>query len=111
MRFEALETLVPGAVLFAVAWYLFAGLGSARLRTLARCFAFATLLGLVVVPGHGEVIVAPVLAALWKAGAVAAIGLVFVAVWFGLALMTATAYAAIRARAAAMGRTSDPPSD
>jgi hypothetical protein len=106
MRFESLPLLLPGALLFALAWFVSAWIDRARARTAVRCMAFAALLGLVAVPGHGEFVVAPVLAALRKGGVASAIGVFFIAVWFVIAWVVAIGLQAVRARIGGVGQSS-----
>ena len=64
MRTEQVHFFLYGALLFAGAWSITLAIPSARLKLHLRAFFLALGLGFVVVPGHGEFIMAPILAVL-----------------------------------------------
>ena len=89
MRVEALSLLLVGAGLFSCALLISRVFSGSRLRGLLLALTFGFTLGIGFVPGHGEVIVAPVLAFLKKGGAVAALGVVYGLLWCTVALVAA----------------------
>ncbi len=62
MRIEEPQFFIYGILLFACAWALSKTISSAKLRLHLRATFLACGLGFIVVPGHGEIIIAPVLA-------------------------------------------------
>ncbi len=64
MRIEQIHFFFYGALLFAGVWSITLAIPSTRLRLHLRAFFLALSLGFIVVPGHGEFIMAPILAAL-----------------------------------------------
>lgn len=64
MRIEQIHFFLYGALLFAGIWSITLAVPCARLKLHLRAFFLALGLGFVVVPGHGEFIMAPILAAL-----------------------------------------------
>lgn len=81
MRSEALWLLLVGAPVFVVVYFASRAFKSETLRTLSLALCFGLTLGLGVVPGHGELVVAPVLAFLHKGGLLAAVGVVYGLLW------------------------------
>jgi predicted permease len=98
VRFEALSFLLAGGGVFAVALLASRYFRRTRLRTVVLSAVFACTLGLGIFPGHGELVVVPVLALLSKGGVMAVVGALFAVVWCFIALL-ALSYAG-RARSA-----------
>jgi len=62
MRIEQPQFFIYGVLLFACAWALTKTTSSAKLKLHLRAIFLALGLGFIVVPGHGEFIIGPVLA-------------------------------------------------
>lgn len=62
MRMEQAHFLALGAVLVALVWGVTQPVAKGSRRTHARLLALALGLGVIVVPGHGEIVAAPILA-------------------------------------------------
>jgi hypothetical protein len=93
VRTEALGLLFIGAALFAGAVLALRAVSTPRLRGLALALAFGFTLGLGIVPAHGEVVVAPVLAFLKKGGVVSVIGALYGLAWCAVFLGAVQLYA------------------
>ena len=65
MRIEQPQFFVYGMLLFMCAWAFTKTISSAKLKLHIRAISLAFGLGFIVVPGHGEFIVGPVLACLF----------------------------------------------
>lgn len=88
MRIEQLHLFFYGALLFACAWMITLAISSVQVKLHLRALVFALGLGVIVVPGHGEFIVAPVLAAFtlpWRAHLVV-LGGIFFLIWWVVAI-------------------------
>lgn len=64
MRIEQLHVFFYGVLLFASVWGATLFISSARIKLHLRAPSLALGLGFIFVPGHGEFIAAPILAAL-----------------------------------------------
>lgn len=62
MRVEQFHIFLYGALLFAGAWGISQAVSSTSVKLHLRAIFLALGLGFIVVPGHGEFVVAPVLA-------------------------------------------------
>lgn len=62
MRIEQIHLFFYGALLFACAWGITLAISSAHVKLHLRSIFLALGLGFIVVPGHGEFIIAPILA-------------------------------------------------
>lgn len=94
MRFESMHSLILGAVLFAVVYFSVRGLKRPFTRSFLLAVAFAGFLGVAIVPGHGEIVAAPVMRLLPMGGPAAFIGAFYFAVWLGVALVVGALIAA-----------------
>ncbi len=63
MRIEQIHLFFYGVLLFACAWGITLTISSAQARLHLRAIFSALGLGFIIVPGHGEFIAAPILAA------------------------------------------------
>ena len=87
MRTEQAHLFILGALLFAGFWVISLSISSDRIKTHLRAIFFAIFLGAIVVPGHGEVIIAPNLAVLfppWRPQLFVLGGFYFF-IWWGIA--------------------------
>lgn len=64
MRIEQIHLFFYGALLFACVWGCTLAISSAQLRLHLKALFLAIGFGVIIVPGHGEWIAAPILAAL-----------------------------------------------
>lgn len=62
MRIEQPQFFIYGLLLFALTWAFTKAISSAKLKLHVRAIFLAFGLGFIVVPGHGEFIIGPVLA-------------------------------------------------
>ncbi|MFA7351356.1 MAG: hypothetical protein WC009_11390 [Methylotenera sp.] len=62
MRIEQPQFFIYGMFLFACAWAFSKPISSAKLKLHLRAIFLAFSLGFIVVPGHGEFVIGPVLA-------------------------------------------------
>jgi len=62
MRIEQPQFFIYGVLLFTCAWAFTRTISSAKLKLHLRAIFLAFGLGFIVVPGHGELIIGPVLA-------------------------------------------------
>lgn len=62
MRIEQIHLFFYGAFLFACVWGITLAISSAQVKLHLRAIFLALSLGFIVVPGHGEIIIAPILA-------------------------------------------------
>jgi hypothetical protein len=88
MRIEQPHLFFYGALLFACAWMITLAISSTQLKLHLKAIVFALGLGVIIVPGHGEFIVAPVLAAFtppWRTHLVV-LGGVFFLIWWVVAI-------------------------
>ena len=88
MRMEQLHVFFYGVLLFASVWGATLVIPSARIKLHLRALSLALGLGFIVVPGHGEFIAAPILAALTPPlrSYLIVLGGVFFAIWWVAAL-------------------------
>lgn len=63
MRVEQFHIFLYGVLLFACAWGISRAISSAQVKLHLRAIFLALGLGFIIVPGHGEFIAAPILAA------------------------------------------------
>ena len=62
MRIEQPQFFIYGVLLFACAWAFTKTISSAKLKLHLRAIFLALGLGFIAIPGHGELIIGPVLA-------------------------------------------------
>jgi hypothetical protein len=89
MRLEAPVFLLYGALLCAGVWAVTRASSSVTVKKHLRALAFALGLGVAVIAGHGEGVVVPLLAILFKTRAnrvLDGLGLFFFVLWYALAL-------------------------
>jgi hypothetical protein len=86
MRIEEPQFFIYGMLAFACIWVLSKTISSAKLKLHLRAFFLAFGLGFIVLPGHGELIIAPVLACLTPPLRLhlIAIGGVFFLIWWAV---------------------------
>ena len=84
MRIEQLHLFFYGVLLFASVWAAAPVIPSTRIKLHLRALSLALGLGFIVVPGHGEFITAPILAAFTPPlrSYQIALGGVFFAIWW-----------------------------
>ena len=87
MRIEQAQFFLYGSLLFVLALGIAFTISSVRLKTHLRAVGFALGLGVIVVPGHGEFVMAPVLAAFVPPlrSPLVAMGGVFFLIWWAAA--------------------------
>lgn len=90
MRIEQLHVFFYGAILFASIWGATLAISSAQIKLHLRALSLALGLGFIVVPGHGEFIAAPILAALAPPlrSYLIVLGCIFFAIWWVAAFST-----------------------
>jgi hypothetical protein len=88
MRIEQLHLFFYGALLFVCAWMITLAISSTQVKLHLRALVFALGLGVIIVPGHGEFIVAPILAAFTPPlrSHLVVLGGVFFLIWWGVAI-------------------------
>ena len=87
MRTEQAHLFLLGALLFAGLWVISRSISSRRVKMHLRAIFSAIFLGAIVVPGHGEVIIAPTLAVFfppWRSQLFVLGGFYFF-IWWGIA--------------------------
>ena len=62
MRIEQIHLFFYGGLLFACAWGITLAVSSTQVKLHLRAIVLAIGLGFIIVPGHGEFIIAPILA-------------------------------------------------
>lgn len=87
MRVEQLHIFFYGAILFVSVWGATLAIPSAQIKLHLRALFLALGLGFIVVPGHGEFIFAPILAALTPPlrSYLVLLGCIFFAMWWVVA--------------------------
>lgn len=84
MRVEQPQLFLYGAFLVLCVWGIARAISSARIEIHLRAISLALGLGFVIVPGHGEFIIAPVLATLTPPlrSHLVILGSIFFAAWW-----------------------------
>ena len=87
MRIEQIHLFFYGALLFACAWGITLAISSIQVKLHLRAIFLALGLGFIIVPGHGEFIIAPILATftLPLRSALIILGGVFFLIWWAIA--------------------------
>ena len=89
MRVEQMHVFLYGALLFACAWGISFAISFAPAKLHLRATSLALGLGIIIVPGHGEFIIAPILATFTPPlrSPLVTIGGIFFLVWWALAFV------------------------
>jgi hypothetical protein len=87
MRIEQPYFFFYGALIVVIVWALSFVFSSAHIRTFLRTMSLSLGFGTIVIPGHGELIVAPILAALmmpsWRLPLIG-LGVTYFLIWWAL---------------------------
>ncbi|MGR9037601.1 MAG: hypothetical protein ACU83O_13610 [Gammaproteobacteria bacterium] len=88
MRIEQIHLFFYGALLFACVWGITLAISSAQVKLHLRAIFLTLSLGFIVVPGHGEFIIAPILAAFTPPlrSHLIILGCVLFLIWWAVAL-------------------------
>lgn len=88
MRIEQIHLFFYGALLFACVWGITLAISSAQVKLHLRAIFLALSLGFIVVPGHGEFIIAPTLATFTPPlrSHLIILGFIFFLIWWAVTL-------------------------